>query len=303
MIEEVVMFVLVFFICVSLVSAQQIVSEEYSVDSYTIGSVGDAVSDSTNELRYISLPESGGYFEGDVYGEVKRLPADAQLQIIPPSGGGGGGTGGGGGAGGGGISAVEGCVTNEDCRSGYTCINAVCYKIFEVELLEIDSPARKGEFFEFRYLVKRRLNESGEVKASYWIQSDQEVSRLAYGYDNIYLDPYGEDTSVQKVLLPRDVVEGNYVLHLLVESNNMNLEVSENIFIRDIGNLVEIGKRMNFWTVFWISFTSIVVVLTILAVIFKRKTLFLFYLWGKKIASKFYYFVKNFWKIKRRLSK
>jgi hypothetical protein len=299
MIQEVLIVFLFIFIFISFVSAQEIVSDDFSVDSFTLGSVGDSVSEGDYDFRYISLVESGGYFEGDVYGEVKRYPSDVELivQDLVPSDGDDGGS----------DDRIVAdfvlgdleCRFSSDCKFGFTCFEGECYKIFDIKILDIDSLARKGEFFEFTYLVTRFLNQSGEAKASYWI--DGEDGRLIHGYDNIHLKPYSKITSVQKVLLPRDVSSGSYNFSLLVESNNMDLKIIEDIFIRDMGDFVRINEKVSWWFVFGMIFISGLAVLIVLSVVFKKRVLFAIYLFTKKISSRIYYFVKSLWRLRRRL--
>ena len=279
----------------SCVSAIEIVSDTYSVDSFSIGQVSEYTSDSDYESRYILPVDSGGYFESDlVYGEVKKFPDDTSLIETPASTPSSGGGGGGESSGGGGVAtniSDNMCYTSSDCPQGYSCIDGLCVSVYELNILDFESPGRLGENFEFRYSIKRLLNISGDVKTTYWVQ-DMDGNIVGYGTDELFLEENEKRTDIGTFELYDKVRDGSYDFYVRVDDKNISLIESVPIVLNINGNLVYINKRPNWPIVIAVSFVFTMSV--IIFVVFNDRFIALWYWFRKRYLNNWLFRIKEY---------
>ncbi|MEK6840674.1 MAG: hypothetical protein AABX79_01845, partial [Nanoarchaeota archaeon] len=116
----------------------------------------------------------------------------------PPSGGGEASVGGG----------VKQCVNKGDCKEDQECVDGLCVKLFDIKIIDFESPARLGEFFEFTYFIKAVAEINNDVVISFWIEKGGE--KISSGSDTIYLGKFDEKTEASKIFLPSSFESGVY---------------------------------------------------------------------------------------------
>jgi len=155
---------------------------------------------------------------------------------VPPSDtGDGGGTGGGGGGGGG--AGVE-CFKDIDCgyqrycfqnkcheaecfedsecnvNQSEVCWNFRCAKLFDIKILDFESPIKLGSFFEFTYFAKGAAEINGDVEINFWIEQNGDI--VTSGSDVVYFGSFEEKTETIKLFLPSDVESGTYEFYIQI---------------------------------------------------------------------------------------
>ncbi|MFA5174511.1 MAG: fibrinogen-like YCDxxxxGGGW domain-containing protein [Candidatus Pacearchaeota archaeon] len=138
----------------------------------------------------------------------------AREYVAPVSGGSSGGSRSSGGAG----PAIIECRKDADCNFSYSCYKNRCVKLFDVKILEIDSPASAGQFFNFTYFVKGMTDIKGDVIISFWIEKDNQI--ISSGKDTIYLGSFEEKTETTKIFLPSEIKDGVYNFYVQAEFEN-----------------------------------------------------------------------------------
>jgi len=170
---------------------------------------------------------------------------------VPPSG-----TGGGGGGGGG--AGVE-CFRDVDCEDERYCFENKCYdaqcfedsecnvnqsevcwnfrcaKLFDIKILEFESPAKLGEFFDFTYFLKGVAEINGDVEINFWIEHDGNV--VTSGSDVIFLGSFEEKTEKTKLFLPSDVRSGTYEFIIQVNLGTYTVRAQRTIEITVTGGI------------------------------------------------------------------
>jgi len=108
------------------------------------------------------------------------------------------------------------CKDNSVCNTeqGETCFDYRCVKLFDMVILEFESPIKLGEFFEFTYLIKGMANISGDVEINFWIENEN--GTVTSGKDTIYLGSFEEKTKSSKLFLPSSVQSGTYTFRVEV---------------------------------------------------------------------------------------
>ena len=139
-----------------------------------------------------------------------------------PSGGGGGGT------------AAAGCVKDTDCKAEQYCQNSICYdyectsnkqcekdkycvnhnclKIFDLKILQVDSPIQPGEFLDFSYFMKGMANISGDVTLNFWLEKG--IEKATSGTDVIFMGNFEEKIEESNLFLPSTMEEGKYKFNI-----------------------------------------------------------------------------------------
>ncbi|MBU1623038.1 MAG: hypothetical protein KJ597_05695, partial [Nanoarchaeota archaeon] len=104
------------------------------------------------------------------------------------------------------------CTQKSDCPSDEYCVNHKCLKIFDLKLLQVDSPIQPGEFLDFTYLIKSQADIFGDVTMEFWLEKDgQEVTS---GADVIFIGSFEEKIETANLFLPSDLPVGSYQLYL-----------------------------------------------------------------------------------------
>ncbi len=146
--------------------------------------------------------------------------------------------GGGGGSSYGGTTVTPECSSDSDCGEGQYCSDGECYdaecfedwecdtkmgevcfgykcvKLFDIEILNFESPVELGTFFNFTYFMKGVANISGDVKVHFWIERNGEI--ISSGQDVFYMGVFEEKTKTKKLFLPCNVESGSYLFNIEV---------------------------------------------------------------------------------------
>jgi hypothetical protein len=100
------------------------------------------------------------------------------------------------------------CSSDDECAPDQSCWNLRCVKLFDVKILEFESPVKLGEFFDFTYLMKGMADINGDVIVEFWLEKDGSIA--SSGSDTIYLGSFEEKIEKSKIFLPGDVSSGGY---------------------------------------------------------------------------------------------
>ncbi len=188
-------------------------------------------------------------------------------------------------AGGGGRRIIYECINNSDCEGkDEICWNHKCVKLFDIKIIDFESPAKLGEFFEFTYLMKGMANISGDVEVNFWIEKDGE--KVTSGSDTIYLGSFEEKTETTKIFLPTNIKSGVYtfyiqVLHQAYEAKShrtIEIEVKEGI-----AEITPIDKEFKNYYLYYIIG---ILLLTIFIIFSKDKWLASLREWRRKEVHK-----------------
>ncbi|MFA5175752.1 MAG: LamG domain-containing protein [Candidatus Nanoarchaeia archaeon] len=190
-----------------------------------------------------------------------------------------GGPGGGAAGGGGGGGAVKEkvtyeCTKNSDCSEGYTCYGTKCVKLFDVKILEIQSPITSTGFFDLTYYIKGMANINGDVIIKFYLDKNGNITEL--GKDTVYFGNFEEKTEKTKLFLP-SYLEGVYDFNVEAQFEDYSASSFRKIEIIKKENKTEIlenGKpiEMSSYEYFrysvWPILKIIIYTLIIIAIVF-----------------------------------
>ncbi len=100
------------------------------------------------------------------------------------------------------------CYTNADCSVDLYCVNHQCLKIFDLKILQIDSPIQPGQFFDFTYFVKAMADIEGDVTLNFWLEKGGR--KVTSGRDVIFVGSFEEKIESANMFLPSDAELGIY---------------------------------------------------------------------------------------------
>ena len=106
------------------------------------------------------------------------------------------------------------CYEDSDCETNQACLNRKCVSLFDVKVINVESPIEQGQFFNFTYLIKGMANISGDVIVEFWVEKDKQ--KVTSGSDTIYLGSYEEKTETASLFLPTYVVNDEYDFYVMV---------------------------------------------------------------------------------------
>jgi len=109
---------------------------------------------------------------------------------------------------------VAECFDDSVCKvnQGETCLNYRCVKLFDLKIIDFESPIKLGEFFEFSYLMKGVAQINGDVQVDFWLEKDGKVA--SSGSDVIYMGSYEEKVEKTKLFLPSTITSGAYEFYV-----------------------------------------------------------------------------------------
>ena len=159
-------------------------------------------------------------------------------------------------SGGGTSSVIYQCRENNDCSSDEVCLNNQCVKLFDIKIIDFDSPAKLGEFFEFTYFVKGMAEINGDVQIDFWMEKNNEI--VTSGSDVIYFGSFEEKTEKTKIFLPENMESGIY--QFFVQVNYGSYKVSSHRTVQ-----IEVGEKgvVKIKTIDNLRFASIMVIVMI----------------------------------------
>jgi hypothetical protein len=100
------------------------------------------------------------------------------------------------------------CFDDSVCSADEQCFEYRCVKLFDIKILDFDSPVKLESYFEFTYLLKAMSNINADVTVEFFFENEDEI--VALGKDTIYISSYEEKTESTKLFLPKIIKSGNY---------------------------------------------------------------------------------------------
>ncbi|MCK5043651.1 hypothetical protein KAR52_01450, partial [Candidatus Pacearchaeota archaeon] len=118
-----------------------------------------------------------------------------------------------GGAGPSGGKSAE-CFEDSDCEADEICWKSMCVQLFDIKIIDFESPAQLGDFFNFTYFAKGMAEINADVEVRFWIEKNQEV--ITSGSDIMYFGSFEEKTETTKIFLPSNLEPGVYEFYVKV---------------------------------------------------------------------------------------
>ena len=228
----------------------------YFTNLFTIGSQGSKIIGVDSGGRFIltSLQAGTSNGQGEIYlanigflGNSTFEEAESIIPVVPPSTGGGGS---------GVVSPVLECINDtecngssfcfenkcyayecdadEDCEDDKTCWIHRCVKLFDMKIIEIESPIYPGEFFNFTYFLKGVAEIHGDVIVRFWVEKDGQI--VTEGFDTIYMGDFEERTESTELFLPATILPDIY---------NFYAEVNYDSYYARAGRVIEIQEPLD----------------------------------------------------------
>ena len=88
-------------------------------------------------------------------------------------------------------------------------------ELFNIKIIDFESPAKLGEFFDFTYFIKSMVEINNSVEVQFWIEKEEEI--ITSGLDTLYLGSFEEKTETTKIFLPSNVDFGTYTFVVQVD--------------------------------------------------------------------------------------
>jgi hypothetical protein len=183
------------------------------------------------ELSYVGGDLEFNVTHFTVY-TADETPVADEEEIAASSGGGGGGGGGGGTI----IKKDEKekvieCYTDSDCKTDFTCFQDQCVKLFDIKLIDIDSPLGPDGMLNFTYFIKGMAKINGDVTINFWLEKDNFV--ISSGQDVIYMGEFEEKTETTKIFIPKILENGSYNFYVKVTFDNYEVQAHRTVFVEE----------------------------------------------------------------------
>ena len=179
---------------------------------------------------------------------------------------------------GGGGGIIRECVNDTKCEGkDEVCWEHKCVKLFDIKIIDFESPIKLGEFFDFTYFVKGMADISGDVEIQFWIEKKGEI--ITSGSDIIYFGDFEEKTETTKIFLPSNVDSGIY---------DFFVQVSYGAYTAKSHRTIEIKVKEGFAEIISIETSEVkLYVISALVGLVVFILFFIFYLERKKIKAQF----------------
>lgn len=165
------------------------------------------------------------------------------------------------------------CFDDSVCNTdqGETCFQHRCVKLFDMEILEFESPVKIGEFFDFTYFVKAVAEINGDVEIKFWIEKDKNI--ITSGQDTIYFKGYEEKTKTKKLFLPEDISSGTYTFYIEVTYGKYTASAHRTIGIKvkDGMATIEIPAQTSNMKDYIIYGLIVIIVLILIYILYLQK--------------------------------
>jgi hypothetical protein len=102
------------------------------------------------------------------------------------------------------------CTDDSTCNvgEGEVCWELRCVKLFDVKIIDFESPIVLGDFFDFTYFVKGMAEVNGDVIINFRIEEGGNV--VSSGFDVVYFGSFEEKTETTSLFMPSDTRSGTY---------------------------------------------------------------------------------------------
>ncbi len=178
------------------------------------------------------------------------------------------------------VSTQEECIENSDCPKNKFCFENNCVKLFDIVMLEIESPKEIKDTLNFVYFIKGIADINGDVIVKYWIQTEN--TKINLGQDTIFIGTNEEKTQSAELYIPSNVERGVY--EFIVEINYDTYSATSFRIIEVISPVEEIHEvvyskitnEYKGYTAISISILSLILVIILIILIAKKNN------WGTK---------------------
>jgi hypothetical protein len=149
-----------------------------------------------------------------------------------------GGSGSNGGGGGGAVRITEPesigeedyeCYTHDDCTDDKACFYHQCVKLFDIKILEVDSPIGSDGYMGFTYFIKGMADFNNDVIIDFWLEKDGE--EVSSGKDTIYIGSFEEKTESTKIFVPKTLDDGTYNFYIQVSYENYAATAKRTVYV------------------------------------------------------------------------
>lgn len=101
------------------------------------------------------------------------------------------------------------CRVDDDCiLDDETCWMNQCSKLFDMKIIDVESPTYPGASFNFTYFIKSVAEIHGDVVVKFWLERDGVI--VTEGFDTIYMGDFEEKMVVAELFLPITIENGTY---------------------------------------------------------------------------------------------
>ncbi len=107
------------------------------------------------------------------------------------------------------------CIIDEDCEKDEKCIDNKCAKLFDIQMIRVDSPIESTDILDFTFLMKAMGEIEGDVTLEYWIQKPGTDEKLIRGQDVVYMKPYQTKITDASLYLYKSML-GEYELAIKI---------------------------------------------------------------------------------------
>jgi hypothetical protein len=137
--------------------------------------------------------------------------------------------------------AISECEEDSGCAGEYEyCWEGKCVKIFDIKIIDFESPVNLGEFFDFTYFLKGMADIEGDVVIDFSIEKNNE--KITSGSDTIYFGSFEEKTETTKIFLPTSAKSGIYEFVIQVSYGKYIAKSHRTVEIEVNGNIAEINS-------------------------------------------------------------
>jgi len=130
------------------------------------------------------------------------------------------------------------CDSDLDCNDTKTCWMHRCVKLFDMKIIDVDSPILPGKSFGFTYFLKGVAEIHGDVTVKFWLEKDGVI--VTEGFDTIYMADFEEKTESTELFLPATIPAGTYNFYSEVEYDSYYAKAGRVIEVEDMSGEIDI---------------------------------------------------------------
>ncbi len=121
------------------------------------------------------------------------------------------------------------CISDSQCKDDRVCYQNLCVKLFDIKLIEVDSPIGENNTLSFKYFLKGMANISSDVLINFWLENEKGI--ISSGQDTIYIGFFEEKTEQTKIFLPKNLTAGQYEFYVQVTYENYQAKSHRTVYV------------------------------------------------------------------------